>query len=99
MKTTLAIFAAAGLAFAGPAHASDTQSIAVQYDDLNLASAAGQERLDRRIETAARTVCGYERHRTGSRIIDRKTRACLDTARSSARARVAEATSSFAKGG
>ncbi|MDG5748055.1 UrcA family protein [Qipengyuania sp. XHP0207] len=98
MKITLAIAAFAGLSLAIPAQASDTQSIEVPFDDLNLASAAGQERLDRRIEAAARTVCGYER-RTGSRIIDHQTRTCLDTARASARAKVAEATSAFTKGG
>jgi len=33
--------------------------MAVHYDDLNLASAEGQKKLDRRIAYAAEKVCGY----------------------------------------
>jgi UrcA family protein len=37
---------------------SDLPSAIVRYDDLNLASAGGRERLDRRVATAARMLCG-----------------------------------------
>lgn len=40
-----------------PAMASDG-SVAVQHDDLNLRSPSGRAALDRRIERAARSVCG-----------------------------------------
>ena len=55
-----AAVAAAGLSTftaVGPAMASDA-GVAVQHDDLNLTSAAGRATLDRRINRAARRVCG-----------------------------------------
>lgn len=55
-----AAVAAAGLSTftaVGPAIASDA-GVAVQHDDLNLASASGRATLDRRIDRAARRVCG-----------------------------------------
>ena len=55
-----AAVAAAGLSTltaVGPAVAGET-GVAVQHDDLNLASAAGRAALDRRIDRAARQVCG-----------------------------------------
>ena len=55
-----AAVAAAGLSTltaVAPAMASDT-GVSVQHEDLNLASAAGRAALDRRIDRAARQVCG-----------------------------------------
>jgi UrcA family protein len=55
-----AAVAAAGLSTltaVGPAMASDS-GVTVQHADLNLASAAGRAALDRRIDRAARQVCG-----------------------------------------
>lgn len=40
-----------------PAAAQETTSVIVRYDDLNLASVAGRERLDTRIKYAIQTVC------------------------------------------
>ena len=47
---------------ATPAHASDEEnrSVAVRTADLDLNSAEGRKRLDRRIHRAARSVCGPE---------------------------------------
>jgi UrcA family protein len=59
-----AIPAAAALAVAAVlvvptvSHAQDTRSMAVSYADLNLASAKGQDRLQRRVNLAASYVCG-----------------------------------------
>jgi UrcA family protein len=57
--------AAASLSLtAAPAAASDivvapeTVTVRVSYADLNLASAEGRARLDRRIAGAARSICG-----------------------------------------
>lgn len=49
----------ATLAFS-PAHAQlgEKRSVTVSFADLNLNSAAGKARLDRRIAFAAATVCG-----------------------------------------
>ena len=37
---------------------AETRSVRVSYSDLNLASAAGKARLDRRIAFAAKQICG-----------------------------------------
>ncbi|HYD12388.1 MAG TPA: UrcA family protein [Allosphingosinicella sp.] len=64
---TIALAAAACAATAltaAPAAASDivvtpaTVTVRVSYADLNLASAEGRARLDRRIAGAARSICG-----------------------------------------
>lgn len=55
-----AAVAAAGLSTftaVGPAMASEA-GVTVQHADLNLASAAGRATLDRRIDRAARQICG-----------------------------------------
>ena len=48
------------VAVATPAHASDeeNQSAVVRTSDLDLNSAEGRKKLDRRIHRAARSVCG-----------------------------------------
>jgi UrcA family protein len=48
-----------GLAVAAPAQA-DPNSVHVSYADLNLASNPGRQTLQRRIASAARTVCVIE---------------------------------------
>ena len=62
---TIALAAASAAALAAaPATASDivvapeTVTVRVSYADLNLASAEGRARLDRRIAGAARSICG-----------------------------------------
>lgn len=52
-----AVLAAAALT-APVASAQDTRSIEVRYDDLNLETTAGQARLETRIGSAVRSVCG-----------------------------------------
>jgi UrcA family protein len=59
-KLTL-ILLAAPIALAGlavPAAAQDQRSVIVHYDDLNLASPKGRERLETRVRVAVRQVCG-----------------------------------------
>jgi len=63
MKFTLIAAAmCATFASAAPAFAQDSlfepQSRIVRYDDLNLASARGRERLEIRLRHAAESVCG-----------------------------------------
>lgn len=52
---------------------SDRASVRVSHADLNLASAAGQEILDRRIKRAAEKVCG---RLNGTLRTDMKVRKC-----------------------
>lgn len=66
----LSLFLAAPIAAAGfivPAAAEDNgerRSVTVRYDDLNLASASGRDRLTTRIRFAVRAVCDSRlRHR------------------------------------
>lgn len=49
--------AACASAFAADAQ-SQSESVIVRYDDLNLANAAGIDKLYRRIQAAAKSVCG-----------------------------------------
>ena len=46
---------------AAPAFASSPEGITVSYADLNLASVAGRDILDRRIAGAAEQLCGQAR--------------------------------------
>ena len=41
-----------------PAAAQEKQSVVVRYDDLNLSSASGRERLTTRVRMAVMQVCG-----------------------------------------
>ena len=59
-KLTCALLAAPLLAtgMAAPAAAQqDSHSVIVRYDDLNLGSQAGRDRLETRVRTAVRQVC------------------------------------------
>ena len=51
----------ANVAAIAPALAQPTPSVEVSYGDLNLASTAGREILDRRIANAAASLCGEAR--------------------------------------
>lgn len=72
----------------------------VRYDDLNLTTAAGMERLERRIAGAARDVCTDDSTR---RIIGlaetAQIRACMKQAKAKAAQQVAAVTTSQARGG
>jgi UrcA family protein len=72
-----ASIAATGLAapaFAG--ETGETRTTAVRYSDLDLDTAAGQRKLERRLELAARDVCGVDEVVTGSRLASSSSRAC-----------------------
>ena len=82
-KLSIAAIAAAGfsLALSAPAsaqQADQTRVAAVRYSDLDLASDQGQHALQRRIELAAREVCGVDELATGTRIVSSSARACYD---------------------
>lgn len=61
----------------------------VHFDDLNLASPAGVKALERRINSTARRVCGYNDSRG---IMPKEYRDCMDNALASARQQVAAKT-------
>lgn len=94
-KTAIGVLA---LAAALPAAAA-TESRSVRYDDLNLASPAGQERLQRRIDSAAREVCGAANPTRESLAVMAASQKCIAEAKTRAKAQVARATTSEARGG
>ncbi len=67
MKILASLTAVLVLAAAGSASAANAR---IGWSDLNLATVAGGDAFDRRVETAARTLCRDAR-RPGSRLGDR----------------------------
>lgn len=94
----LAAIAATMLTAPAAAAPSEAHSVAVPYDDLNLASDAGQVELDRRIDRAARQVCGMDREATGSRIRSPEARKCYREAKRMLEVHVAQAIENRAQG-
>lgn len=81
IRSTILALAAVALAIPAAATEADAGSVGVRYNDLNLASKAGQEELDRRLDRAARSVCGMDAVRTGTRLASADSRRCYREAR------------------
>jgi UrcA family protein len=96
-KTNLfAAVAAAGFAFGAIAAATApapafAKEVEVRYSDLNLSTPEGQKKLDRRIDTAARSACGLNTSTTGSRLRSADATDCYAKARENVRKQVAGA--------
>jgi UrcA family protein len=86
-----AMILGAATAFAAPATADTSATVAVEYSDLNLATKAGQARLERRIDDAARSVCGMDRISTGTRLPSTAGRQCYAETRARVHEQVAQA--------
>jgi UrcA family protein len=89
MKSAIIALAAIGSTLAAtgvaaPALAKTTQTMVVEYSDLNLASAKGQEVLERRIDQAAKVICGIGEVRTGTRTTSSDARQCYLAAKAGA---------------
>jgi UrcA family protein len=86
---TCAVALAASLPTAAATSDAFVSHEVVRFDDLNLASAAGVATLERRINSAARRVCGRPDSR-GSSFLTRKSYSdCVSNALVSARKQVA----------
>ncbi|WP_284123919.1 UrcA family protein [Parerythrobacter aestuarii] len=83
MKTPLIALAAFATAMTGaPALAEEqTESMVVQYDDLDLTSEAGQATLEFRIDSAAKKFCRVDAIQTGSRVKNRTATKCYKEAK------------------
>ena len=81
IQSTILALAAAALAVPAIAAEDSGSAVVVSYGDLDLASKAGQEELDRRLERAARSVCGLDADRTGTRLPSADARRCYREAR------------------
>jgi len=88
-----AILAAAVLGaatvFAVPAAAETAESVSVKYSDLDLSTSEGQARLERRITSAARTVCGMDEVTVGTRLASREAQRCFAQTKSTMHEQVA----------
>jgi UrcA family protein len=94
MKTfTLTVSAALAAALlAGPAIAADDlagPSVEVRYHDLDLTTVEGTDELDRRLDKAAKSVCGIDEISTGTRLNSREARACYKETRGQLESRFA----------
>lgn len=89
MKKTLVALAAIGLAIPAVPAVAQGQSLDIPYADLNLATPEGQDQLDRRIEDAARKVCGGDRPVTSTRIKSRANSTCVASVKKQAKAQIA----------
>jgi len=88
-----AIMAAAALGAAAvlAVPAAAETSVGVKYSDLNLSTKEGQDRLERRIDSAARSACGMDEIRTGRFTPSTAQRQCYAQTKASVHAQVAEA--------
>ena len=84
---TVGLFALPDAAFAD----STGQSVTVRFADLDLSSAAGQQKLERRIERAARQVCALDEVTTGTRVPSGEASACYRQALRNVHSSVASA--------
>lgn len=91
--SAFALVATIGLS-ANPSFAAVEQpanSLAITFHDLDLATTAGQKKLERRIVQAAKQVCGVDQSVTGTRVPSASVMSCYRQALRDARTRVAEA--------
>ncbi|MXP47860.1 UrcA family protein [Altererythrobacter luteolus] len=85
-RPLIALAAITTMAAAAPAFAEEIQ---VNHHDLNLTTIEGQQTLDRRVDRAAKRVCGYNELRSGSRFVTPSMRSCLAKAKAGANSQVA----------
>lgn len=98
LMTTLAAFSI--VVSPGPAMAAETAApIVIKTNDLNLADPQAQQTLDRRIDRAARSVCGMNEIRTGTLLTSPRAKACYRNALRTTRAQLAQVTENARRGG
>ena len=89
MKMSLVLIAATALALPVVPAMAQNASISVPYADLDLSKPEGRATLDKRIDAAARKVCGVGEARTGSRLNSSATRKCMTSVDRQVRAQIA----------
>lgn len=96
----IAILSALTVLAASPVLAEPTtMSVTVRHDDLRLDHPRGQEQLERRIEQAARRVCGVDEPISGTRLRSASRVACYRQAQAAAMERYAAVVNDSALGG
>ncbi|RJY09553.1 UrcA family protein [Aurantiacibacter aquimixticola] len=92
--------AASGMALSPAlASAQDQASVAVAYDDLDLSTLEGVAELDRRVDRAARRVCGVNETTLGTRLRSREARTCYVQAKRDFERRLASIMHDAQRGG
>jgi len=95
LLATAASFALATPVLAGP---SDSVSIDVAFSDLDLSTQEGLDKLERRIDSAARSICRRDRVETGSRLKSEEKK-CFRRVRASVKTQVAQLVEDRQRGG
>lgn len=95
--SAFALSALAGVLLA--AQPAMAESVEVQYEDLDLTTKDGVKELDRRVDFAARDVCGANESTVGSRIMSRETRQCIRDAKRQIEQNIARLTKEEKAGG
>lgn len=101
MKSAYIALAAIGstMALAGTAAPALAETVEVKYADLNLASAEGEQILQRRIDQAAKRACGLDQIRTGTRLKSDESKKCYREAKAQATKQIAALTDAKRLGG
>ncbi|MEO6153611.1 MAG: UrcA family protein [Croceibacterium sp.] len=81
---------AAALGAAALTAPAAAESVGIRHADLDLATPAGVQMLDRRIDSAARELCGIGDLRTGTRLQSSASKQCYQNAKANAHKQVAE---------
>ena len=99
LKTVIGALAVAVTVPAAAAPAMDYETRVVRYDDLDLASSTGFDQLEKRIDVAARAVCGARAGMLVSPSELALTRACMVQAKAKAAKQVAALQPQATRGG
>lgn len=99
MKAPLTALALALSALTAVPAAAEQASLTITHRDLDLATPEGQAKLDRRIEEAARKICGLDDVRTGTRTRSRDSIDCFRQAKAEVKQQVAAAVAAQQRGG
>lgn len=75
------------------------ETAAITFDDLDLKTAEGKAELDRRVEKAAKEICGYNEAAIGSRMASREAQMCMKDTQKQIKKSVAAIVNNKAAGG
>lgn len=89
MRIPSIALALSAAAFTLPAAAAEGR-VGIRYTDLDLATEHGQQVLARRIDTAARAMCGMDDIRTGTIMPNSRSSECYERAKASATKQIAD---------
>ncbi len=98
MRTIIAVAMGAAMLASTPAAAAP-DDLVIKFNDLDLSTAKGQAKLDRRIDQAVKKYCGLDVQATGTRMKSQAAEACKSDATRLARQQVERLTGAAQSGG